>query len=266
MSNYEIKLLKQNINTRILKILVLGVTLCNFTVSAETSFFDDHARGWHWYEDPDLIDEEKQEKDTEAKMKYPATEALKIYQAELDEAKALAVMSPTPENILNYQRIQYDAIDRAGKFSKEWMKNVYLHPEIDHSLKNPTFQLARHIYYDEQQANTEKKIKELSREYGLFFFFKSDCPYCKGFAPIVKAFSRKYNWEVLAISEYGETHELFDRTVQDNGLAETWGVKSYPALFAVNPNSGHVIPIANGMISINQMEERILAITGDDND
>ena len=58
---------------------------------------------------------------------------------------------------------------------------------------------------------------------------------------------------------------MFERSVQDNGLAGMWGVSSYPSLFAVNPKTGHVIPIANGMISIQEMEERIMAIVGDEN-
>jgi conjugal transfer pilus assembly protein TraF len=66
---------------------------------------------------------------------------------------------------------------------------------------------------------------------------------------------------VLAISEFGETNHHFARSVKDNGLAETWGVSVYPSLFAVNPKTGNVIPIANGMISIEEMEERILTIT-----
>ena len=110
---------------------------------------------------------------------------------------------------------------------------------------------------------TETKIRKLSKEYGLFFFFKNDCPYCEAFSPVVQYFSEKYNWEVLAISEFGEKHKFFERSVQDNGLAETWGVRTYPSLFAVNPKTGHVIPIANGMISIQEMEERILAISID---
>jgi conjugal transfer pilus assembly protein TraF len=115
----------------------------------------------------------------------------------------------------------------------------------------------------EQRRQTEEKIRKLSKEYGLFFFFKNNCPYCDAFAPIVKGFSEKYDWDVLAISEFGEKHELFSRSVQDNGLAETWGVNIYPSLFAVNPKSGHVIPVAIGMISIQEMEERIIAIIGE---
>lgn len=227
-------------------------------VFAEKSFYDDHARGWHWYE----RQKEKSKQDNKPQgAKISALQELKNYQQELEESKALAVLYPTAENVLNYQKKQYEMIQKSGKFAEVWMKNTYTNPDIDFTAQFPTSQNSRHIYLAEQRKKTEAKIKKLSDEYGLFFFFKNDCPYCEAFAPVVKAFSEKYSWEVLAISEFGEQHELFSRSVQDNGLAEIWGVNTYPSLFAVNPKTGHVIPIAIGMISIQEMEERILSIT-----
>jgi conjugal transfer pilus assembly protein TraF len=229
----------------------------------EKSFHDDHERGWHWYKDdsgPDNKETEQKSKDYPISSKLTATEELKQYQAQLEEAKAAAVMRPTSQNVLNYQRMQYEMVQKSGKFAEVWMQNVYQNSKIDYTQKFPVSQTARHIYLTEQKKQTEEKIRKLSVEYGLFFFFKNDCPYCDAFAPVVKGFSEKYNWEVLAISEFGEKSALFKRSVQDNGLAETWGVNTYPSLFAVNPKTGHVIPIAVGMISIQEMEERIIAI------
>lgn len=231
-------------------------------------FYDDHERGWHWYEKGAKPDENKQKKKTEIEEEMPqsARAELKKYQEEIEEAKALAVMQPTLENVYNYQKLQFEMINKAGKFSDVWMRNVYRNPELDFTLISPVSQNARHIYLAEKREETEGKIKQLSKEYGLFFFFKNDCPYCVAFAPIVKLFSDKYNWEVLAISTSGEKHNLFERSVQDNGLSAYWNVDIYPSLFAVNPKTGHVIPIAQGMISIEEMEERIIAITKDGTD
>ncbi|MDR2781496.1 MAG: conjugal transfer protein TraF [Holosporaceae bacterium] len=230
------------------------------------SFYDDHARGWHWYEpeaQPDDFNTNQESKDSSISAQYPATEELKLYQAQLEEAKAAAVMYPTSQNVFNYQKMQYEIIQKSGEFAKVWMQNVYKTPDIDYTQESPMSQNARHIYLAEQKRLAEEKIHELSQKYGLFFFFKNNCPYCDAFAPVVKGFSEKYDWDVLAISEFGETHELFERSVRDNGLAETWGVNTYPSLFAVNPKSGHVIPVAIGMISIQEMEERIVSIMGD---
>lgn len=234
--------------------------------SQEKPFYEDHARGWHWYERDIQSDDkktDKKSKDLPLPQQPTATEKLKRYQEQLEEAKAAAVLRPTPTNVFNYQKLQYEMVQKSGKFAEVWMQNVYQNPNIDYTQKFPVSQTARHVYLAEQKKQTELKIKALSQEYGLFFFFKNDCPYCNAFAPVVKSFSEKYNWEVLAISEFGEKHEIFKRSVQDNGLAENWGVSTYPSLFAVNPKTGHVIPIAIGMISAQEIEERIIAITGD---
>ncbi len=244
-----------------MKKLIIGLIVLEFSCLAEVSFWDDHERGWFWYEDPKQEEKFSEGKEVQGK-KYAATAELKQYQAELEDAKAKAVLHPTPENVIKYQQMQYEMIEKSGKFAEVWMKNVYLNPNVDATQKSPIFASAKRIHLAEQRKIRAQKIRKLSQEYGLFFFFKQQCPYCEAFAPIVKMFSDKYNWEVLAISEFGEKLPMFERSVQDNGLAETWGVSSYPSLFAVNPKTGHVIPIANGMISIQEMEERIMAIVG----
>lgn len=226
-------------------------------------FFELHEKGWHWYEkgiEPDQ-DEEEEKTNTEQTVTQNPVEELKKYQKRLEEAKALAVMHPNKENIEKYQYLQYEALERAHKFSNIWMENVYRNPKLNYALISPTSQKARHVYLQEQERKKREKITELSENYGLFYFFKKGCEYCKEFNLIVKKFSEKYKWEVLAISEFGEENELFEKNVKDNGLADAWGVSTYPSLFAVNPRTGDVIPIANGMISIEEMEERIMVIT-----
>jgi conjugal transfer pilus assembly protein TraF len=223
-------------------------------------YFSDHERGWHWYQAPGPEDEKINSKD-----EFSQLEKLKKYQQELEEAKAEAVLNPTPENVKNYQILQYEMLEKSHKFADVWMQNVYKNPEINYALKSPTSQSAIHIHMQEKKKSREERILALSKSYGLFYFFKNNCHYCEAFAPIVKKFSEKYQWEVLAISEFGETSPHFSRNVKDNGLAETWGVSVYPSLFAVNPQTGDVIPIANGMISIEVMEERIITIRKEDN-
>lgn len=249
-------------------ILIVSVLIIDTIIAKEKGYFEVHEKGWHWYREVPGADKNqvtpnpnnKTEADKETLPQNPIEE-LKGYQKRLEEAKAMAVMHPNKENIEKYQYLQYEALERANKFSNIWMENVYRNPELNYSLISPTSQKARHVYLHEKEKKKMEKIEELSKEYGLFYFFKKGCEYCKEFGPIVKRFSEKYKWSVLAISEFGEEEELFDRNVRDNGLAERWGVSTYPSLFAVNPNTGDVIPIANGMISIEEMEERIMLIT-----
>lgn len=246
-------------------LFLLLILLSDFSMAKEKSFYDDHERGWHWYEKRTHQDEKNQNKKKGTRIHQSARSELKEYQEQLEEAKAAAVMHPTLENVYNYQKLQFEMFNKAGKFADVWMQNVYKNSELDFTLISPVSQNARHIYLAKKKEENEAKIRKLSNEYGLFFFFRNNCAYCVAFAPIVKSFSDKYNWEVLAISDSGEKHHLFERSVQDNGLSTYWQVDFYPSLFAVNPKTGHVIPIARGMISIEEMEERILAIIKEEN-
>ena len=248
-------------------LVVLILILSSISVeAADKTYFDIHEKGWHWYQaEPTEKQDEEEKLEESIKAQNPLDE-LKEYQRKLEEARAAAVMHPNKENVEKYQHLQYEALERANKFSNIWMENVYKNPDLNYALQSPTSQKARHVYLKEEEKKKFEKINQLSKEYGLFFFFKNECPYCEEFAPTVKRFSEKYNWEVLAISEFGETNDLFERNVKDNGLAETWGVSTYPSLFAVNPKTGDVIPIANGMISIEEMEDRIMVITRGDNE
>jgi conjugal transfer pilus assembly protein TraF len=235
---------------------------CELATAADSAvkgktYFDDCERGWHWYENM-TIPEEKPK--ILSKQSESPLERLKQYQQRLETAKAEAVLNPTPQNVLNYQKLQYELMEQSEKFAKVWMRNVYLHPEIDHTRRVPVSQKTRHLYLRRQEEEGIRKISALSKKYGLFLFFRNDCPYCEEFSPIVKRFSKKYGWEVLAVSERGEQSKEFKRSLRDNGLAEAWGVKIYPSLFAVDPRGGRVIPVAVGMISVEEMEERILAL------
>ncbi len=130
---------------------------------SEKSFYDDHARGWHWYEAGTISAHDKNQKENislQAKA-LSATEELKRYQEELEEAKAKAVLHPTSRNVLAYQEMQFEMTQKAGEFSEVWMRNVYKNPSIDYSTKFPTSQKARHVYLTEQMNATEKKIAKL---------------------------------------------------------------------------------------------------------
>lgn len=68
--------------------------------------------------------------------------------------------------------------------------------------------------------------------------------------------------DVLPITLDGGSLEQFPNAQRDNGLFKEWNTEVLPALFAVNPKTGHVIPIAFGLTGIDQMELRIMKLVG----
>jgi len=251
-------------------ISALGVPPVDTHTMRNSSFFSDHGRGWHWYEV--IVEETDKEhgKTYEDQKIHPKTpgDLIKTYREELERRLHTAWIYPTPQNIKSYQEMQKDMMDRSKVFSTVWLQTVFQNPELDHTLISPVNQQGRHIQIDLKKHNTVQVIKDLAQTWGLFFFFSDDCPYCHQFAPIVKKFSDTYQWEVIAIQASGEQplsdnlEKLFSNMQKDNGLFQAWGIEVLPSLVAVNPITRKAIPIAYGLTSMDEMENRIMTLLG----
>jgi conjugal transfer pilus assembly protein TraF len=112
----------------------------------------------------------------------------------------------------------------------------------------------------EQRKVRKAKLKALAQEYGLFYFFKGDCPYCHKFAPLVKNFAGEHGWDVLPISMDGGKIAEFPNAKLDNGIARKLNITTVPALIAIHPKTKKMIPLAYGMVSYKGMEERALLL------
>jgi len=228
----------------------------------QAGFFHDHAQGWHWYESQSFKNEKKASVKKMKKHHQPsASVRLLQFKQELKRRLDQALMSPTVAHLKSYMSLQKVMMDRAQKFGTTWMEVVYRHPELDYTATHPVNQAGIFAASAQKTKTIAAKIRALSRTHGLFFYFKGDCDYCHAFAPIVKSFSQKYGWHVLAISMDGSTLKEFPEAIQDNGSAHTLNVTVFPTLLAVNPKDQSVIPISYGLTSHDQMEERILLLT-----
>lgn len=237
---------------RIFCLLILVLS----SVSAHADYLDRKAEGWHFYEELNKQLPKKREEKPSVEPQDPVQQ-LKSFKQEVERLKATAVMNPTTENVQAYMVIQKQLMDRSSKFAQKWMEVVYTTPKLDYTVKHPTSQAARHVYLDQQKLKMDLQVKALSKSHGLFFFFSNSCAYCKNFAPIVKAFSDKYGWEVMAISIDGSSLPEFPNAVMDNGTAKSLGVKFVPTLLAVNPTREEIIPLSHGMSSQDQILDRI---------
>jgi conjugal transfer pilus assembly protein TraF len=181
--------------------VLIGWLMASFPLQADAAFFKDQGRGWHWYEiqEQEVREEHAEEKTPSSKPKAPA-EVLKSYRQELEHRLAKAWLTPTPQNLQSYQEMQKDMLDRSQVFSTAWMQTIFEKPHLDHTLISPVNQQARHIQLDQEKHQVRQTIHTLKEEYGLFFFFSGNCPYCHQFAPIVKQFADQYGWQILAIS------------------------------------------------------------------
>jgi len=135
-----------------------------------------------------------------------------------------------------------------------------MNPQLDENVRIPSAQGARFVFYENERLEKQQIIKNLKNSYGLFYFYSGSCSYCKSFEPLIKQFSDMYGWEVIAISLDGAPSTVFQNWQPDNGIAQRWGVQTVPAVFAINPETDHVIPVANGFTGIDEMEKRIVTV------
>ena len=161
--------------------------------------------------------------------------ALSAFKKKVETVKARAVMQPNFQNVLAYMELQKVLLERSSRFAQTWMEVLYRQPRLDANLKNPFSAVGRLIRTQEDRKTLKAQIRALSNSYGLFFIFSSACSYCKAFAPIVKGFSKKYGWHVLAISIDGSLLPEFPGAINDSSIAYKLGVQALPALLAVHP-------------------------------
>ncbi|MBP6952034.1 MAG: type-F conjugative transfer system pilin assembly protein TraF [Alphaproteobacteria bacterium] len=231
----------------------------------QASFFHKHAEGWHWYESlrNDKIEEEKESSSSRSSPSHSQTptEKIEAQRKELETKLHTAILEPSRENIITYILVQKALMDQSQRFSESWQRVVMTTPALDETLEHPVDQNARHVYYGEKNKELTSRIKALAQDYGLFFFFRKNCPYCHHFAPVVKHFAEKHSWSVLAISLDGGVLPEFPHARRNNGIAERLRVSHVPALIALHPQSGQMIPLAYGLVSESEIEERVDLLT-----
>lgn len=233
----------------------------------QASFFGKHAEGWHWYDtlrveslSNNKAEEERKQNNSPLLPQTP-TEIIEAQRKALEKKLHAAIIAPTRENIISYLLVQRALMDQSQRFSEAWQQVVMTTPSLDETLIHPVDQNARHIYYDKQREERAEHIKKLAQEYGLFFFFKENCPYCHGFAPVVKRFAEKYGWSLLPISLDGGKLPEYPQAKRDNGIVALLRITHVPALIALHPQTGKFIPLAYGMISETEIEEHIVLFT-----
>jgi len=233
--------------------MLFFLLLSSSTLFAAENYFSSHARGWHWYDDP------KQAIDDEEAKKTPS-EQMNAVRATIENSLNKAILYPNKENVKNYIVMQNALMNHASQFDHNWQAVLLENPDLNYSLIHPTNNVAKQVEYDQQKLKEDAVIHELASKSGLFFFYRSTCPYCQKFAPIVKDFAESYGITVIPITTDGTSFPEFPHSYPDQGQAVKFNVTVEPALFAVNPYTHQAFPVAFGLTSQAEIKRNILNI------
>lgn len=232
--------------------------------SAQALFWLDHHRGWHFYEDPEL--ELPPKTLPPAKPKPPDKRAPELIEFEalqkrLEEYRNIAIIRPTEDNVRRYMELEARVVRQASYFADVAQRVAWATPNLDMTLEGrPVNAQAIQVYDRELSTDRQKSVAVLGKTHVLFFFFRSDCPYCHAFAPTLEAFQARHGIQVVPISVDGGGLPNFPSFRRDNGIAKTLQVTQVPAVFLAEPFTGKISPLGYGVLSESQLLERIATV------
>ena len=222
--------------------------------------------GWHFYcdrrEDPPEAEPAPRTAPPVADGR-PATERILEMRKALEEARAEAILDPTPAKVTAYLRLQQETLQRAAAFSDAFRRTVWATPELDYTLRRPVGALAKQVWSDRRRQAREEALARLGDRYGLIYLGHAGCAGCKVFGPLLRAFAKRHGLDILAVSLTGEALEGWPEAVADNGRAARLGLGNapVPALVLFDAQTKRVIPVGFGVMAEDQMAERIYALT-----
>jgi conjugal transfer pilus assembly protein TraF len=235
--------------------------------SSTNHFWDDYRRGWHFYEDPELEivpapkpppPAHKPQRDARA----PELIEFEQLQKRLEEFRNIAIIRPTEANVRRYMELEARVVRQASYFSDVAQRVAWSTPDLDMTLQGrPVNARAIEVFDREQGQSRNQSLASLSRTHVLFFFFRSDCPYCHAFAPTLEAFQARHGIQIVPISVDGGGLPNFPQFRRDNGISRTLQVTQVPAVFLAEPFSGKITPIGFGVLSESQLIERISTVS-----
>ncbi|WP_245610786.1 conjugal transfer protein TraF [Xenophilus azovorans] len=233
-------------------------------------YWSDRWRGWHFYEDPPLETEQVEQQAPPprprpalpAPVRAPELVEFERLQKTLEDFRNIAVMRPTEANVRRYMELEAQVVNRASYFADVAQRVAWATPDLDPTLQGrPVNAQALEVFERQQRTDRSASVAALGRDHVLFFFYRSDCPYCHAFAPTLEAFQGRHGIQVVAVSVDGGPMPGFPNARTDNGIATTLRVTQVPAVFLAQPSTGKITPIGAGVLSESQLLERISIVS-----
>jgi len=219
--------------------------------------------GWFWYRDPPAS-VKPPKASPPPPSRPPELVEFEAMQQRLDELKRVAVMNPTDANLVAYMRYQRFVMNKSEVFAERWQRLVWTVPELDYGLTGrPTNAMAIGAFDEQQQIRQAQVVRNLASTHGLLFIFRSDCPYCHRFAPILKRFEQEFGMTVFPVSLDGRGLPEYPNPQLDNGIATRLNASMVPALYLTAPSKRQIRPVGFGVMALTELLERIAALAQD---
>lgn len=225
------------------------------------TYFGDREKGWFWYEAKPQKKEAPKEKATKSGVKRELTprEQLKKQGDEWENALAQAVLSPSEENIREYLSKMAEINTQALDFAKGFKRTIWVNPRYDFRLsQRPVTTQAIIAHNERQNFALNQALKVIAESKGIIFFFKSACPHCQRFAPIVKKFSDSHGFSVVPVSLDNKGLPAYPNPQKDFQISARLDVSVVPAIFLVDPDRNEVAACSYGFTDVSTLSQKVI--------
>ena len=134
-------------------------------------------------------------------------------------------------------------------------------PQFDFSTLNPAANFAQVSLKEDRNQARKEQIPQIAQDWGLMYFYRSDCRFCALQSPLVKQLKDTFGFEVLAVSLDGSPNDHFPDALPDNGVSKLLtnglGLDRVPALFMVKRDQSASYLVSSGVLSLEDMLSRI---------
>lgn len=195
----------------------------------------------------------------------PATREMMAFRAMVDELRFRAVLDPTPENVQAFMEINKLIADRAGEFTDQWQRILYATPHLDANVDYPLAEAGVGVYQDQLREARTATLRRVAATQGLLFVFedRARCGICAVQGTVLSEMQAMYGVSILAVSRDGGENESFPDALIDQGRLAELGLADYPSptLALLNPGTNEVQVIGSGLLTTDQILERIYVLT-----
>lgn len=189
-------------------LLSLALTLAS-PVSLAASFWDEDVwnsddRGFLYYPPEEL---KKKAPDPNAPKDLSLILSAAELRAEYTKRLENATFLPTEANVLAFQEVNHFVQEKAALFTDMNRRVSWQNPQFDFSTLNPAANFAQVSLKEDRNQARKEQIPQIAQDWGLMYFYRSDCRFCALQSPLVKQLKDTFGFEVLAVSLDGSPND-----------------------------------------------------------
>jgi len=238
------------------------------SVTSAQAIDTDSDRGWFFYRErvaPDPVEPlpplELQPQPASPTVPPPPIGSVAWIRENIDRLRDRAIDEPTQENVELFAYVQRLMMDKSEVFARTLVQVNQRNPALDETIATPVNSPARLQMSQAREEAQSQILQALSEDTVIWYFFRSDCPYCHRQNPILKHIRDHYGVRVLAISIDGLPLQdgAFLDWVPDRGQASFLGITATPAIFLMHAPD-RVVLVSLGMRSLPELVDRIVEV------